>query len=121
MNKLKKFVKNFIGKDQKGRPLLNIKDKVITTTILNEKRKRFCPKHRFPHSFPYIGKPVTDEECHIHTTAWRDSHHVPFCKLIKCEHYKVMLRARKKFKIRNWFLTDKKRNRKRIKELKFYP
>jgi hypothetical protein len=118
---IKKFFKDIIGIDNQGRPWLNIRDKVITTTILNEDKKRFCPPHRIPHTLPFIGKEIKDEECHIHTTAWRDSHHCPYCKIINCKNHKAMLKARKKFKIRNWIFTDKKRNRKRIKELKFYP
>ena len=120
-SKITKFIKGIIGRDKKGRLWMNIKDKVITTTILNEKKERFCPPHRIPHTFPFFGVKITDEDCHIHTTAWRDSHHIPYCKIINCKHYKGMCKARKKFKVRNWFFTDKKRNRKRIKKLKFYP
>jgi hypothetical protein len=74
---------------------MNILDKVITIKILKEKKKRFCPPHRLPHRFPFFTKKICDEECHIHKTFWRDSHHTPFCKLIRCKNFKAMMKAKK--------------------------
>ena len=98
MKRVKRKIKDFIGKDKKGRYWIAIKDKIKTKDILKEKEKRFCPPHRIPHTIPLIGKKIKDEECHIHTKLWRESHHIPFCKLIKCPNYNAMMNARKKFK-----------------------
>lgn len=92
------MVKNIFGKDKKGHLWIEIPDKIITTNILNEKEKRFCAPHRIPHKLPFFGKKIVNEECHIHKSLWRDSHHIPFCKMLGCKHYQVMLEARKKYK-----------------------
>lgn len=62
---------------------LNIKDKIE----LN--KKLFCPPHCFPHKLPFT-KPIIKELCHIHKAKWRMLHHLFFCKILGCPHYKKM-------------------------------
>lgn len=95
---MKKILKKILACDNQGRILMNFKDKKITQDILKEKKKRFCPPHNLPHVLPSSKKTVTNEECHIHTKPWMNLHHMPYCKLLNCEHYNAMLKARKKFK-----------------------
>lgn len=90
-----KRLKKFLGRDPKGRFFINVSDKIKTQELLKDKKIRCCPPHKLPH---VIRGKVCDEPCHIHTTKWRDIHHIPFCKILKCPHYKDMMKARKKHK-----------------------
>ncbi|MFC1752927.1 hypothetical protein ACFL96_05975 [Thermoproteota archaeon] len=58
---------------------------------------RFCPPHTFPHTWPW-GRKVKDEPCHLHKAKWRMSHHIPFCKLLKCPNCKFMMKKYQKFR-----------------------
>ena len=71
--------------------LLNIKDKKIIS------EKRFCPPHYIPHKLPF-GEKIINEYCHVHNKKWRMAHHKFFCKLLKCPHYKFMIKEYKKQK-----------------------
>ena len=93
-----KNIKKLIKEDNKGRAWMKIPDKILTIKLLNEKKERFCPPHRIPHTFPIFGKKVNDEKCHVHTSVWRDYHHIPFCKMLGCKNYNAMLNARGRFK-----------------------
>lgn len=98
IKKIKRVLKKIINEDNKGRPWMKINDKVKTITILHENKKRFCAPHRIPHKLPFLGKKISDEECHIHKSLWRDSHHIPFCKMLGYKNYHAMLNARGGFK-----------------------
>ncbi len=70
---------------------LNIKDKKIIS------KDKFCPAHCIPHKLPFT-KHITNEPCHIHKKNWRMMHHKIFCKLLKCQHYKFMIKKYKELK-----------------------
>jgi len=93
-NKLKEKIRGFLGIDFKGRLFINILDKIETQEILNDEKQRYCPPHKIPH---VIKGQVCDEPCHIHTSKWRDYHHILFCKILKCPNYDDMKEARKKY------------------------
>lgn len=56
---------------------MNIKDKI------NISKNRFCPPHRWPHKFPFFGKKICDEPCHVHSKRWRSAHH---CFFVNCSN-----------------------------------
>ena len=92
-NRMKNRIQKFIAKDKKGRLFMEVIDKVETSEILKENKKRYCPPHRLPHTV--LGEIVADEPCHIHTTRWRYyTHHLPYCLLTACSHAKDMREAR---------------------------
>jgi len=65
---------------------LNVQDKV---TVEGDAT---CTPHHLPHRLPY-GEPISDESCHYHHGMLRMSHHVPFCILLRCQHYQTMMDA----------------------------
>lgn len=69
---------------------MNILDKVEISNC------KFCPPHYLPHKLPF-GKKIDDEPCHYHKARWRMMHHKFFCKLLKCPHYKYMIKRYKKY------------------------
>ena len=88
-------IKKILSMDENGRFLMTIWDKVSTEQLLEDSKERYCPPHTFPHTLPILGQKVTDEPCHIHTSSWRQLHHKPFCKRLKCPHYQDMRQAQK--------------------------
>jgi len=58
----------------------------------NISNNKFCPPHYIPHKLPF-GKKITNEKCHIHKAKWRMKHHTIFCKILKCPHYKFMMKT----------------------------
>lgn len=72
---------------KRTRFFIKIKDKMIVPDC-------FCPPHYLPHRFP-IGEKIEDEPCHTHKSKWRMSHHIPFCKKLKCPNYKKMIEFNK--------------------------
>ncbi len=66
---------------------MNIKDKIVIS-------EHKCPAHYLPHKLPF-GEPINDESCHIHAHPLRMLHHRPFCKLLRCPHYDLMVDASK--------------------------
>lgn len=69
---------------------LNIEDKVEI-----EERELFCPPHCFPHKLPFT-QPIINEPCHYHRKRWRMLHHIPYCKILKCSNYELMMKEYKK-------------------------
>ena len=60
-------------------------------------KTKICPPHRIPHKLP-LGKKIDYEICHIHTRKRGMAHHRPFCRIMKCKHYRYMLNEYKKYK-----------------------
>ena len=63
---------------------MNIKDKIIIS------EERVCPPHCLFHKLPFT-KPITDELCHYHQKKWRTTHHILFCKYLRCKNYEFMI------------------------------
>jgi hypothetical protein len=79
-----KRIKNNIDELSNKHFFMKIKDKILISEEL------CCPPHYIPHKIP-IGEKISDEPCHIHEAGWRMSHHVIFCKIIKCKNCGFML------------------------------
>ena len=91
-------IKDFLAKDDKGRFFINVRDKIETSKILDEREERYCPPHKLPHTFPVVGKEITDEICHIHITNWRYyTHHLIYCSLKKCPNVEAMKKSRERY------------------------
>ena len=90
-----KRLERFLARDSRGRFFIEVLDKINTQELLKDKKTRYCPPHKLP---PVLKGQVNDEPCHIHTSRWRDYHHIPFCKLLKCPHYNDMMQAREEYK-----------------------
>ena len=90
-------IKKILSIDDKDRLFMNIRDKRVTTDILEEDKPRYCPPHRIPHSLPILGQSICDEPCHVHESRMRQySHHEPFCLMLGCQNYEAMKKARKR-------------------------
>lgn len=83
-NFFKGEISSFCMRDR--RHLLHIEDKV---SFNNE---YCCPPHWLPHVLPFVDELVKDESCHIHRSRLRMEHHRVYCRLLKCEHYKDMIK-----------------------------
>jgi hypothetical protein len=70
------------------------KRRIFLMTIMDKtkiSKNKFCPPHYFPHVLPW-GKKIMDEPCHFHNAKWRMMHHRLYCKILKCPHYKFMMK-----------------------------
>jgi hypothetical protein len=63
-------------------------------------KTNYCPPHYLPHKLPF-GKKITNESCHIHKKKWRMNHNIPFCRKLKCPHYKFMIKKYKEYLAKN--------------------
>lgn len=81
------------------------KDKLYLSDV------KICPPHRIPHKIP-LGRKITNECCHVHTKKRGMIHHRPFCKILKCKHYRYMVNEYRKYKRIKKVLKSKRKNRK---------